>query len=163
MEDATSAWMQACNIKFQHVEGQDESLPGATPPPGVTFTVRRAAQDFQIGAGFEVARSFFPGDPADTRHLWLRPFYFQGGSFDRTGVLRHELGHVLGFLHEFTRPETPPRACNHEELGEGIPLGRFDVASVMQYFCPQAGLGTTTMELTALDIAGAQSVYGEPG
>jgi hypothetical protein len=158
MKDATSAWQATCNIKFLHVQDLDMTFPGSSPPAGVAFTVRKAAQDMNG----TIAMSFFPGDGPQQRHLWIFPFYYGNHGFDLTGVLRHELGHIIGFRHEFSRPETPPNACNKEQLGEGIPLGRFDSKSVMQYYCPQAGLGSRALAISALDRQGAQLVYGPP-
>jgi hypothetical protein len=158
MKDATGAWEAACNINFEHAEDKDDTVPEVTPPQGVTFTVRRAAQP----SGSTLALAFFPGDPGPNRHIWLFPSFYGAHGFDRTGILRHELGHTLGFRHEFSQPGTPPNACQREQLGEGIPLTPPDAQSVMQYFCPQAGLGSKTMRLTDLDRLGARKVYGAP-
>ncbi len=163
MQKATEDWQDACNINFKHVDNLDESAPGQTPPQGVTFTVRRAAQD-QVtpNGGRTMALSFFPGDGGEVRHLWVFPAYFGDSGFNPTGILRHELGHIIGFRHEFSRVDTPPNACNLKELSPGIPLGPFDSQSVMQYYCPQSGLGSKEMEITDLDRRGAQLVYGRP-
>jgi hypothetical protein len=169
MADATAAWEKTCNIKFQHIEALDDTAPDVGPPPpvngvGVTFTVRRAAQDKDAGNGGKVvASSFYPGDGPSIRHLWLYPIYYAGQGFNQTGVLRHELGHVIGFRHEFARADTPPNACGLLEQ-PGIPLTQFDFQSVMIYPCPQAGFSSQNpnMEITDLDRKGAQIIYGPP-
>ena len=74
-----------------------------------------------------------------------------------TGVLRHELGHTLGFRHEQTRPEAG--ACFEDNSWRA--LTPYDSASVMHY--PQCnGTGDWSLSLTARDIAGARLVYGAP-
>jgi hypothetical protein len=162
MKDATAAWSATCNIKFNHVDNLDDTPPDATPPQGVTFTVRRAAEDMvSPNGGRALAVSFYPGDGGDKRHLYIFPFYYANHPFDRTGVLRHELGHVIGFRHEFARVDNPPNACGLQEPA-GKPLTPIDFTSVMQYYCPQSGLGSTTMQISALDKQGAQIVYGPP-
>src|SRR5262245_29569705 len=98
---ATAEWAATCNINFRHESGKDDDEPGGVPPAGVTFTVRKVNE-----AGGPIASSFFPGDPASDRHLLLFPDYFAADlSFDKVGVVRHELGHVLGFRHEHIRSE----------------------------------------------------------
>jgi hypothetical protein len=172
MAAATANWQKTCNIKFKHVDALDDTDPGQTPPQagaggeGVTFTVRRAADDIPTpNGGKVVASSFFPGDGPTKRHLWLYPIYYAAGQgFDQTGVLRHELGHVIGFRHEFARADFPPNACGLQEQPAGEPVTPIDFQSVMAYPCPQAGIQTSnpTMQITILDGQGARMVYGAP-
>lgn len=73
------------------------------------------------------------------------------------GVLRHELGHVLGWRHEHTRPESGD--CFEDS--EWVPVGRgnYDAFSVMHY--PQCnGRGDWSLTITSDDAIGAACVYG---
>jgi len=74
-------------------------------------------------------------------------------------VLRHELGHVIGFRHEHIRSGAPP-VCPHEDTTGTINLTDYDPRSVMHYFC--GGVGSRTLEITDIDRTGSQQVYGAP-
>ena len=80
--------------------------------------------------------------------------FTQTGNPTMTGILRHELGHTLGFRHEHTRPEAG--TCFEDNNWRA--LTTYDSASVMHY--PQCnGTGDWTLTLTTRDAQGAASVY----
>src|SRR5262249_39971385 len=73
------------------------------------------------------------------------------------GILRHELGHILGFRHEHIRPEAGAVNCPHEDDSWHI-LTEYDPASVMHY--PQGnGTNTGDLNLTTVDQRGVHVVY----
>jgi hypothetical protein len=153
MEEATGGWERTCGVKFQHRTSLDSSP--TTRVDGVTFTVRK----LDAGGRF-IAAAFFPNDPPERRRVIIDPsFYGDDLAFDRVGVLRHELGHVLGFRHEHIRSQAPA-ACPDEDLGEDLPLGAYDPKSVMHYFC--GGVGSHELQITEVDVLGAQRLYGLP-
>jgi hypothetical protein len=153
MAAAAKAWEQACGVAFEHLDELDES-PTVTPE-GVLFTVR-----FLDAGGAFIASAFFPNDPPARRRVLIDPSFFSESlTFDTTGVLRHELGHVLGFRHEHIRTGAPPD-CPDEETTGTIDLTQYDPKSVMHYFCGE--LGSRSLEITELDKEGAQKVYGMP-
>jgi hypothetical protein len=153
VEKATQAWMDTCGIVFEHVIAKDSSP--STHPAGVLFTVRKI--DAQ---GRFIAAAFFPNDPPERRRVLIDPSFFADDlGFDRVGVLRHELGHVLGFRHEHIRADAPA-ACPDEDLDETLDLTPYDPTSVMHYFC--GGVGSTELLITTVDVGGAQKVYGLP-
>jgi hypothetical protein len=153
MRRATEDWQKTCGITFEHRAELDDS-PG-TANPGVLFTVR----GIDTGGQF-IAAAFFPNDPANRRRVLIDPSYFDPRlSFDRAGVLRHELGHVLGFRHEHIRSGAPP-ACPDEPLFGTTPLTAYDPRSVMHYFC--GGVGSRELGITELDRIGSQKLYGPP-
>jgi hypothetical protein len=156
MKAATADWEKTCNIRFMHVADKDGAPLTALPPPGVTFTVLKQT----LSPPGTVAMSFFPNQTKDRRHLWIDPVYFTPNlAFNKVGVIRHELGHVLGFRHEHIRSEAPP-TCPHENLSEVFELTNYDPTSVMHYFC---GLkGTKELAISDLDRIGAQLAYGAP-
>lgn len=144
-------WEKICGIKFEHVPGLDTS--STTKPEGVLFTVR------EIDAGGEfIASAFFPNDPKNRRRVFIDPSYYST-SFDPVGVLRHELGHVLGFRHEHIRSEAPPQ-CPDESTFDTENLTKYDPQSVMHYFC--GAVGSRDLNITDVDKIGAQKLYGLP-
>lgn len=157
MAAATKEWAETINLKFMHDATHDGDTPAATPPSGITFTVRFVPPGTPDAP---IASAFFPGDPAADRHLLLFPDYFEPGlSFDKVGVIRHELGHVVGFRHEHIRSEAPP-VCQGEPLFGAIPQTEYDPKSVMHYFC--GNRGSLALQITVLDRVGARKVYGAP-
>jgi hypothetical protein len=151
MAAATGAWEGACGIKFRHRADLDASP--TTTPAGVLFTVRF----FNAGGSF-IAAAFFPDDPTNRRRMLIDPSYFTT-TFNRVGVFRHELGHVLGFRHEHIRSGAPS-VCPDEDTAGTIDLTKYDPQSCMHYFC--GGVGSRELGITQLDRGGAQKLYGAP-
>jgi len=153
MTDATQAWMDVCGIEFRHMVQLDSDA--AARDEQTVFDVRQ----IDAGGGF-MAAAFFPNDPPSRRTVIIDPLFFVPGlGFDQTGVLRHELGHVLGFRHEMIRSGAPP-VCPKESLDHTIELTDYDPQSVMHYFC--GDVGDKDLKLTSLDRAGARLLYGPP-
>ena len=154
---ATTAWMEVCGIEFAHLQQHDDHGDVSASPdqisPDLVFTVR------YIDAGGQfIAAAFFPTYPPARRRVLIDPsFYGDDLIFDRIGVLRHELGHTLGFRHEHIRSEAPA-ACPDEPTYDTLDLTAYDPQSVMHYFCGQ--VGSPDLAITELDRAGAQKVYG---
>lgn len=117
---------------FVHKSELDNS-PLTGIPDGVTFAVTLANLPNSV-----IASAFFPNDPQAEWNVYVSPTNYFGSNlaFDRIGVLRHELGHVLGFRHEHPRSEAP-LVCQTNEIFDGdvIPLTEYDPVSVMHYFC----------------------------
>jgi hypothetical protein len=153
MRAAVLAWEETCGVTFEHRDELDQSP--TTQVAGVLFTVRK----IDAGGRF-IAAAFFPNDPPPRRRVLIDPSFFaETLSFDRVGVLRHELGHVLGFRHEHIRSGAPP-ACPHEDTFDTVDLTQYDPQSVMHYFC--GGVGSRDLAITETDRKGAQRVYGLP-
>jgi hypothetical protein len=153
VERATKDWENTCGVKFEYRSDLD-GQPGPGPA-GALFSVR----EINAGGSF-IAAAFFPNDPPARRRVLIDPSFFaEDLGFDRVGVLRHELGHVLGFRHEHIRSGAPP-VCPDEPLGNTIDLTKYDPQSVMHYFC--GGVGSRSLRITDSDRTGAQRVYGPP-
>lgn len=151
VQAATQEWEKTCGINFEHRASLD-TKPGVGLE-GLLFVVK----EFNASGKF-IASAFFPSDPPERRVVLIDPSYYTT-SFDKIGVLRHELGHVLGFRHEHIRNEAPP-VCPNEPLWDTKVLTVYDPTSVMHYFC--GGVGTNALKISALDRKGAQQVYGPP-
>jgi peptidoglycan/xylan/chitin deacetylase (PgdA/CDA1 family) len=149
MELAGRAWEGACpqcQIHFTHLAQLDDN----PQPEKINFTVRKHDSN-----GEYIAASFFPHDDPSRRILNIDPSYFST-EFDKVGVLRHEIGHILGYRHEHIRGVS---GCYYED-SSWQPLTPYDPKSVMHYFC--GGAGTLQLELTALDKTGHRNLYRIP-
>ncbi|MBL8923446.1 MAG: peptidase M10 [Myxococcaceae bacterium] len=149
MQAAAQSWMAVANVKFVYVAAQDTNCTRSNG--SVVFNVRPINAN-----GSYLAAAFFPSNARTYRELVIDPSLFAGG-VSVTGVLRHELGHVLGFRHEHTRPEAG--TCFEDNAWRAVTA--YDSNSVMHY--PQCnGTNTWQLPLTQLDIQGVQALYGAP-
>jgi hypothetical protein len=174
MRAATAEWGAAADVAFIHVASRDADChPPADTERGVFFSVE---PNEELNA---VALAFFPSDPRAFRKLnvnwreWLAAQRAAGShGFDRqlSGLLLHELGHVLGFRHEHLFH--PGWDNEHDRDGHGIakrgehwvPLGgdREDAYSVMHYRDKALHPNMADYSLTACDRYCARLVYGPP-
>jgi hypothetical protein len=126
---------------------------------GSSGAFRRIAQAGYDAQGHYIAVAFLPYHPPSRRTIFIGPSFFSPNlGLNQVGVLRHELGHVLGFRHEHIRSGAPP-VCPDEPLDHIIDLTKYDPRSVMHYFCGNVGSSET---ITELDRQGARLVYGPP-
>jgi hypothetical protein len=154
MQAATADWQDVCDVLFEYRPELDEA--DSVRPDGVVFPVRELNT-----AGRFIAAAFFPNDPVDRRRVLIDPSYYAVDlPFNKVGVLRHELGHVLGFRHEHIRSGAPPE-CPGEDTAGTFPFGAYDPKSVMHYFC--GGVGSVELAISALDQLGAERLYGPAG
>jgi len=146
MASATATWQATANVKFVHSTASDSSCSRTT---GVVFNVR------QVSGQSYLARSFFPSSSRSSREVLIDSSSFGSISpYTLAGILRHELGHTLGFRHEHTRPEAG--TCFEDNSWRA--LTAYDAASVMHY--PQCnGTNTGDLVLTSRDKTGARALY----
>lgn len=151
MRDAARAWEAAAALGFIHVAAEDADCDATNDR--VIFDVRPVD-----ARGEFLAAAFFPNEPRRYRSLVIDPSAFALDPSDQltlTGILRHELGHVIGARHEHTRPEAG--ACFED--AEWRAVTDYEPSSVMHY--PQCnGRGDWSLQLTASDQSGVACVYG---
>ena len=159
MEAAGAEWTRAADVRFQWLG--DRTCREATRNKALFRVIPVSGQSY-------LARSFFPY--FEEREVRIDSKAFDStDQFSLSGILLHELGHTLGFVHEHTRPE----AGTWEETdGTGCftPLGSYwravtpyDSGSVMNYpWChADASLDfTRDFALTGRDKEGAAALYG---
>ena len=154
MNTAVAAWEGAANIGFRHVSSQDSNCTRSNN--NVLFDVNPVNVNGQY-----LARAFFPLTGRSQRNVLIDNSSFRlspSGNLTLEGILRHELGHVLGFRHEHTRPDSG--ACFEDNQWRALTV--YDSDSVMHY--PQCnGTGNSSLTLTDLDKIGASRLYGAAG
>ncbi len=146
LADAAAAWEAVADVRYVHRDDLDDACGRSAD---VVFDVRQVSRQSYL------ARSFFPSSRRSAREVLIDTSAFKTiAPWTLTGVLRHELGHTLGFRHEHTRPEAA--ACFEDASWRA--LTRYDSASVMHY--PQCnGTDEGDLVLTSLDEKGARSLY----
>lgn len=147
---ASAEWMGVVPILFEH-HPEWTALPADTT--GFVLRYAHAENGFVATAFFPPAAGEVDWDPT----LRVYPAFFRESGYDRVGVLRHELGHVLGFRHEHARPDAYPAVRRYED-DLLRPLTAYDPYSVMHYFI--GGYGTRTLGITEVDKTGAREAYG---
>jgi hypothetical protein len=154
MAGAAAAWESVADVDFIYDSTQDGNC--ANTNPAVTFAVQPwtgggACAFFPSGGGC-VARTVV----MDFNDLDTNPFYDTNSPNVTTAtVFIHELGHVLGFRHEHTRPESG--RCFEDSNWRA--LTPYDRSSTMHYpWCN--GQLTSTLNITPTDAQGAAQLYG---
>jgi serine protease len=151
MAGATGEWEKAAAVDFVHDSSQDASCGPSNAT--VVFDVRPVNVD-----GEYLARAFFPNEPRAARNVLIDESSFGLPANEKLqlgGILRHELGHTLGFRHEHTRPESGK--CFEDKNWR--PLTSYDAFSVMHY--PQCnGKGDWSLNLTDKDKNATACLYG---
>lgn len=151
--DLTAAardWEEACsdcNVRFDHRRADDV----APNNDEVLFVVRRCEMFPTLGL------AFFPRDGKQRQYVDVAP-EAATSSFTRVGVLRHELGHVLGYRHEQLDEDS---GCYRKESGQWDRITDYDPRSVMHYPCGKAEGQNARLELSALDRSGHRETYQE--
>lgn len=130
MKSAAGEWVDACSscgLSFTHLSALDK---------GKTFTGADFVVRYESHVTDVVASSFFPNDPPFRRTLVIAPGFFEM-DYAHDGVLRHELGHIIGYRHEHLREVS---GCFLDpEDNNWRPIGEYDPKSVMHYLCGRGG------------------------
>jgi hypothetical protein len=156
MSTATRDWVTACaecGFSFNHRQALDSGtarIANGVPGAGeVTFVVRYLPAETEF-----IAAAFFPNDPVYKRKLYIAPSFFTS-KFAPAGVLRHELGHVIGYRHEHLGVV----GCPPEDTRVWRSVAGYTPNSVMHYLCGKGG--TRTLDIVAADKSQHRMHYGK--
>lgn len=147
---AAASWESVSDVKFEHISAKDDQCNESTD---VSFDIRPSKLRKYY------ARAFFPRDDRLYRNVRIDDLAFEPlpGKLTLTGILKHEIGHILAFRHEQISPD--PGKCY--EFEPWIQLNDVDEFSIMGY----ADCNTNkswSVELTAQDETSAACLYGPP-
>jgi hypothetical protein len=149
LAEATQDWQNACpscGISFSHSEASDREQA----PARASFVVRKSeGQDY-------LAYSFFPNAPSRDKVLMVYPKFFDS-RYNQAGILRHELGHSLGYVHEFNEEKAASTKCSWDGRQFRL-VTPYDSQSVMN-FCAGDPKQDTALPLTSTDLFGHRLVY----
>lgn len=148
LDRAMDSWSDRVGVQFEEVDVDD--CDHRTQE--VVFDVRWSDSSLFFASGF------FPSSSRSERELLVttEAFTTNLGGRDLEGILRHELGHVLGLRHEHVWL-TP--LCTSETSEDALALTDYDVNSVMHY--PQCrSTRSGGYRQTDLDYLGAFKLYG---
>jgi len=164
--DATNDWMDAADVRFIYVPSQDSNCVGSNPnivmPVIPSFdrpTGNGHGENYDEGSVVYLGCRT-PDDQCQIPQVQDRTAIYQ--------LMIHEVGHALGFAHEFANPgsatTTPsPLLPECTDYGAHESLTNYDSESAMHYIVGNGCAGTATLtHMTDLDRKGAQLVYGIP-
>lgn len=147
---ASNSWSDLIGVRFRYMPSEDANCTAANT--GVVFDVNPVDDTY-------FARAFFPDTPRAQRNLLItdRAFTTTDGGRDFQGILRHELGHALGFRHEQIWTERCASAS--DPTSDDRMVTDYDSDSVMHY--PQCRpVNAGGYRQTLRDYHGAISLYG---
>jgi serralysin len=162
VDTAAAEWAAGANVSYVHVAALDGvSCTTGQVPSGVDFIITQHPNANSADAPF-------PSVTAASQRLRV------GTNAATMGILRHELGHVLGLRHEQVHPDAglgclegsvSPLPAGWSDQGT-VALSEYDPGSVMHYTSggvPGCSGGTTSnAPITWLDGVGARMLYGPP-
>ena len=146
MAGGAAQWEAASSgVDFTYVASEDGNC--VTSNNAVLFPVEPVVTNQYI------ARAFFPSSSDSEMNVLVADSLTTSG-WSPDNILAHELGHVLGFRHEHTRPEAG--TCFEDDNWR--PLTPYDAASIMHY--PQCNGASQDLSMSGTDREGFASVYG---
>ena len=154
MNSAARDWEASAYVDFKHIVAEDEQC---SESQNVLFKV---FEDYATWQGNDKrAAAFFPDDPPYSRILYIAADMPRNSPLpiSITGLLRHELGHILGLVHEQARHSF--LVC--KEYGWEA-LTDYDLDSVMHYRGECGNRGDMDYFLTRLDKKGIGMLYPFP-
>jgi hypothetical protein len=157
MPQAANEWENTCGVKFQY-RADSDNIKTDNRPNDIVFSV--LFKNISDSNTFALT-SCHPRSSKKKSYMVITPLFFTA-LYNKQGMIRHELGHVLGFYHEHIDRRAPPECPDEPSFGIS-PIGDYDKASVMHYLCQGvSGFGTLELNISDQDRILSQKVYGPP-
>lgn len=155
-------WERASGVNFVHRPELD-GTPGCASPQ-VAFVVRQGSASECGPRGCPLASASFPPEsPEEAPRLLIWPDALASDMYSPEMVVLHELGHLLGFVHEHSRFEQARAICVDAASTEFRGLTYPDPSSVMgDARCPGIADASSQGRLSRGDRLGASILYGLP-
>ncbi len=163
MQAATAAWQGAANVRFVYVPAEDANCTNTND--NVIFPVRPSGEAGAFAFIGSSGTCFMePCGVLGINYSWYDN-QNDGPLITTIGVLTHELGHILGFRHEHSRPDsdTSGACATNGDTTPSLRLTPYDRVSIMRYPRPMCSNGEfQDMKLSVWDKQAAAILYG-PG
>jgi len=151
-------WQQICGVTFYHKDGLDKRISG-TVPASVFFVVCKA--DYENRNKFAEAFYSF----CDHSNHFIQTFkrFHQSTPYERIGIYKHEIGHLLGFTHEQTisakdcRLEGTTALDNTPNQESYWQITPYESLSIMHFNCDL--VGPDNLAFSKMDSVGALSIF----
>ncbi|MFU8806857.1 MAG: matrixin family metalloprotease [Bradymonadaceae bacterium] len=155
MDESARQWEEFAHVRFVYKAEEDHRCDNKNNR--VVFNVSAAPS-----GSWYIARAFFPEYDRADREIRINWREHDGmltrranENYTLLGVMRHEIGHVLGFRHEHIRPEASGRCFENDDFR---PITEYDSSSVMHY--PHCGGDNDWgLEFSENDIRGGRFFY----
>ena len=153
MRNAAADWLAACTECGIDITEVTHTASDRPRPGTITFVVH---QD----NGPYLATAFHRSWSDRRRYLKLDADFF-ANDVDHVGVLRHELGHILGYVHEHIRSNQTPIGICKREREHSKAITPYDPKSVMHLVCGASE--AASFPISDSDIVGHRHVYSTTG
>lgn len=156
LDAATRAWESAADVNFIHLSALDGSgITGCIP--GQNNVVFKVVRDGNCESETLLARAFFPDWDDLDRYIHYCDHGLEQNDAKLLEITKHELGHVLGLVHEHYRYDQDEEKCIKGSSGKWRALTAPDAASIMGYEFCDGTIGND--DLSPRDRTGIHRLY----
>jgi hypothetical protein len=141
------------SIQFDNLKAQyPNEIQMVVAYQNFTTAIFKTEEDYQNTFAIAFNKEF----PRHLKVLRICRKFFTPGRLSQDGILRHEIGHIMGFRHEHIN--SPENAnCPKEDFGFAKAVTAYDPNSVMHYPC--GSFNNYVYQFSANDSIGIKFIY----